>query len=58
MPTLQETIANEFLADLSRSAEFDKAKIELLKALLTAKKKLKPEDLVAVFSLPHGGEIK
>jgi hypothetical protein len=55
---LQETIANEFLAELAKAAEFDKGKIDQLKALLAGKKKLKPEDLVAVFSLPHGGEIK
>ena len=58
MATLQDTIADEFLAELAKAAEFDKGKVDQLRALLAGKKKLKPEDLVAVFSLPHGGEIK
>jgi len=58
MPTLHQSIVEEFLAALAAMPEFDKNKLDQIKALLGATKKLKPEDLVAIFSLSPGGEIK
>lgn len=58
MPTLQQQIAEKFLAKLAKSPDVDKDKIERLKSLLADGKKLKPEDLVKVFSMPAGGDLK
>jgi len=49
MPTLQQTIAEKFLAKLSKSPDVDKAKIDQLRSLLAGGKKLKVEDLVNLF---------
>jgi hypothetical protein len=58
MATLQRTIAEKFLAKLSKSPDVDKAKIDQLKALLADGKKVKVDELVRIFSLPAGGELK
>jgi hypothetical protein len=58
MATLHQSILDEFIAELTKAPEFDKDKIDRLKQLLAGKKKLKPEELVTVFSLPQGGDLK
>jgi hypothetical protein len=58
MPTLQQQIAEKFLAKLAESREVDAAKIARLRALLAEGKKVKAEDFVKVFSLPAGGDLK
>ncbi len=58
MPTLQQQISEKFLAKLSKSPNVDMEKIEQLRALLAGGKKIKAEDLVRVFSLPAGGDLK
>jgi hypothetical protein len=58
MATLQHTIAKKFLAKLSKPPDEDAAKIDQLKALLANGKKVKAEELVKIFSLPAGGELK
>jgi hypothetical protein len=58
MATLQQQIAEKFLAKLAESKDVDATKIGQLKALLADGKKLKAEDLVKVFSLPAGGDLK
>ena len=55
--TLQQQIAEKFLAKLAGSDGFDAAKIEQLRGLLTRGKKPKADELVAVFSLPAGGDL-
>ena len=58
MPTLQQQITDKFLTKLARAKDLDEQKIEQLRALLADGKKLKPEQLVKVFSLPAGGDLK
>ena len=54
MPTLQQTIAEKFLADLTEKQTLDTAKIEALRDLLKSDKKLKPDDFVKVFTGEDG----
>jgi hypothetical protein len=54
MPTLQQQIADKFLAALAKDNDFDAAKIESLRRLLSDAKKPKPDDFVAIFSVPAG----
>jgi len=58
MPTLQEQIAEKFLAKLAESKDFDAEKIEQLRTLLASNKKPKGDDFVKIFSAPAGGDIK
>jgi hypothetical protein len=58
MATLQQQIAEKFLAKLSVTKEFDAAKIDHLRALISDSKKLKADEFVRVFSLPVGGDLK
>lgn len=58
MAKLQDQIANTFLEKLSESQDVTPEMIERLRALLSAKKKLKADDLVEVFSPPAGGDVK
>jgi hypothetical protein len=55
MVTLQQQIAKTFLAKLSESKDVDKEKIDQLRK---DGKKVKAEDLVRIFSLPTGGDLK
>jgi hypothetical protein len=58
MATLFKHISAKFLAKLSATKEFDEKKIEQLRVLLGANKKLKAEDLVKVISGVDADEIK
>ena len=58
MPTLQQQIAEQFLAALSKSKEMDPEKIDQLRILLANNKKPKADDFVKVFSQPVGGDLK
>jgi hypothetical protein len=58
MPTLQQQIAEKFLAKLAESEQVDANKIDQLKQLLADGKKVKADDLVKIFSLPAGGDVK
>jgi hypothetical protein len=58
MATLQQQIAEKFFAKLAESKSIDSEKIEQLRKLLAESKKLKAEELVKIFSLPSGGDIK
>jgi hypothetical protein len=58
MPTLQAIISEKFFAKLSTSGEIDAPKIEQLRTLFATGKKLKADDLVNVFSLPPGSDLK
>ena len=58
MATLQQQIAEKFLAKLTESKQLDADKIEQLKTLLADSKKLKADEFVKIFSLPAGGDIK
>lgn len=58
MATLQQQIVEKFLTKLAESKDVDAEKIDQLRSLLAESKKLKAEDLVKVFSLPAGGDLK
>jgi hypothetical protein len=58
MATLQQQIADKFLAKVAESKDVGPEKVAQLRDLLAAGKKLKTEDLVKVFSLPAGGDLK
>jgi len=58
MATLQQKIAETFLAKLAESKDADPEKIDHLRELLANSKKLKADDLVTIFSLPAGGSFK
>lgn len=57
MPTLQEQIAEKFLAKLAE-LKIDAEKIDQLRTLLANSKKPKADDFVKIFSLPAGGDLK
>jgi hypothetical protein len=56
--TLHQKIAEAFLKELDGRKEFDAEKLARLKELLARKSKLKATELVDVFSMPPGGELK
>ncbi len=58
MATLQKQIAEQFLAKLAESKDLDAERIDQLRKLLADSKKLKADDLVKLFSLPAGGDLK
>jgi hypothetical protein len=58
MPTLQQQIAEKFLAKLAKSKDVGAEKIDLLRTLLASSKKPKADDFVKIFSLPSGGDLK
>ena len=58
MATLQQQIAEKFLARLAESKVVGPEKVAQLGDLFAAGKKLKVDDLVKVFSLPAGGDLK
>jgi hypothetical protein len=58
MATLQQQIAETFLAKLAESKAMDAEKIDKLRTLLSNSKKPKADDLVKIFTLPAGGDLK
>ena len=58
MATLQQQIADKFLARLAETEGIDAAKIEQLRALLAQGTKPKADEFVRIFSLPIGGDLK
>jgi hypothetical protein len=58
MPTLQQQVADKFLARLSESGVLDSDQIDQLRTLLTGNKKIKADDLVKLFSQPAGNDVK
>jgi hypothetical protein len=58
MATLQQQIAEKFLAKLAESKDVDAGKIEQLKKLLADPKKSKADDFAKLFSAPAGGDVK
>ena len=58
MATLQQQIAEKFLAKLGESKDVEAERIDQLRILLADSRKLKADDLVKVFSQPAGGDLK
>jgi hypothetical protein len=50
MATLQQQIAEKFLAQLAERRDFEAERVEQLRELLAAGKKLKADDFVKIFS--------
>lgn len=57
MSTLQQQIAEKFLAKLAECKDVDAEKIDQLRSALADSKKVKAEDLVKIFSQPAGGDL-
>jgi len=57
MATLQQQIAENFLAKLVESKKVDATKIDQLRSVLADSKTLKADDIVKIFSLPAGGDL-
>jgi hypothetical protein len=53
MPTLQQTVAEAFLAELASKKSLNKAKIDALRKLL-AETKIKADDFVKIFTSEDG----
>jgi hypothetical protein len=58
MATLQQKIAEKFLATLAGGKDVDAEKIEQLRKLLAAGKKAKADDFVKIFVNPTGGDVQ
>ena len=58
MAKLQDEIADTFLEKLKESPDVTPEMVAALRELLSAKNKLKADDLVNVFSPPAGGDVK
>jgi ArsR family metal-binding transcriptional regulator len=58
MATLQQQIAEKFLAKLAESKDVDAEKIDQLRILLADNKKLKADNFLKIFSQPAGGDLK
>lgn len=57
MTTIQQQIAKKFLAALAKDQNFDAAKVEALRRLLTEGNKPKADHLVEIFSTPTGDDV-
>lgn len=57
MAALQEAIISKFLETLRADETFDQSKTAKLEALLKADRKIKSDDLAAIFALPEGGDV-
>lgn len=58
MGTLQQRIAEKFLAKLAESKQLDIERIDQIRRLLAENKKLKADDIVKIFSNSPGGDLK
>lgn len=58
MPTLQQQIAEKFLAKLEAAKSLDTSQLERLRTLMSSGKKLKAEELMKIFAQPEGGDLK
>jgi hypothetical protein len=56
--TLQHDIIEQFLAALSARKDFPAEKVEELRALFAAGKRLKADDFAAIFSKPAGADLR
>jgi hypothetical protein len=58
MATLQQQIAQTFLARLLETEALDANRTEELRLLLGGTKRIKVDELVKVFTQPAGGDVK
>jgi hypothetical protein len=57
MSTLQQQITDKFLASLAAEKSVTPEMLDALKLLLASGKKIKADDIVAVFTTPSGGTV-
>jgi hypothetical protein len=55
--TLQQTIAEKFLAKLAEGEDVDAEKIAELQKLLASGKRPKADEFVKIFTAPAGGDV-
>lgn len=58
MATLEQTIADKFIAKLAEGDDVDAEKVEQLRKLFEDSKKPRAEDFVKIFASPAGGDVK
>ena len=58
MPTLQQLIAEKFLARMKEGQVLNEPALKQLSDLFGDGKKIKADDLVKVFTPPPGGEVQ
>lgn len=58
MSTIQQQIAGKFVSKLAESDDIDVTTIEKLRILFSGNKRIKPEDLIKIFTLPPGEDLK
>ncbi len=58
MATLQQQIAEKFLAQLAQSKEVSAEKVEKLRTTFSTSRKPKADDFVKIFTEPDHGDIK
>jgi hypothetical protein len=58
MTTLYQQIGEKFLAELQKSNDVSPQKLEALRSLFAKGKKLKPDDLLKVFTSAEDEEVK
>jgi hypothetical protein len=58
MASLQQHIADKFLAALAQRKDIDADVVVELRQLLSWGKKSKPDEFIRVFTAPPGGEVK
>jgi hypothetical protein len=58
MATLQQQIAEKYLAKLAESKDLNAEKIDQIRILLATGKKPKTDEFVKIFTLPAGGDLK
>jgi hypothetical protein len=57
MATLQQTIAEKFLASLASSGAISAKQIEQLRELIDDGKKVKADDIVKIFTASEAGDV-
>jgi hypothetical protein len=57
MTTIQQQIAEKFLAALAKDQNFDATKVEALRRLLAEDNRPKADHLVEIFSTPAGDDV-
>jgi hypothetical protein len=58
MTTLYQQIGEKFLAELEKSKDVSSQRLEALRPLFAEGKKLKPDDLVKIFTSAEEDEVK
>jgi hypothetical protein len=58
MPTLYQQVGEKFLAELEKSKDVSAKKVASLRPLFADGKKLRPDDLVKIFTSAEDAEVR